>query len=386
MIEKIRALCIKYREIIVYLIVGVLTTIVAWGCKFLFNWIFYGGTALPTVAQNTVLSIVENVSGIAFAYPTNRRWVFQSKNPNILSELLSFIGSRAATWILAEHAAGQRFECQRVCFHCRCRNSRHHRQLCLFQAAGLPQQKAGGESVIRQQIIALFLTASVALPSCGLVKTPAEKVSEQIAALSELSPITEAAILEAEEAFEALSEEEQAEVENADEIAAARERLEEQRISRQKASARDTVAGEWVELDEVLGLSRPIVYWFGPLKLNASGVGESEGSQWTWDVSEDLSEIRLSGNRGKVTLDVIRDGAFTKLRDPNGRYVLVRAEDAESYVKELQAFNATVALINTGGIVASYDTRVEDHPRSEYLLPYGEYGFHFLLTPVSAKF
>ena len=102
---------------------------------------------------------------------------------------------------------------------------------------------------------------------------------------------------------------------------------------RQKASARDTVAGEWVDLDEVLGLSRPIVYWFGPLKLNASGVGESEGSQWTWDVSEDLSEIRLSGNRGKVTLDVIRDGAFTKLRDPNGRYVLVRAEDAESYVK-----------------------------------------------------
>ena len=187
--------------------------------------------------------------------------------------------------------------------------------------------------MIRQQIIALFLTASVALPSCGLVKTPAEKVSEQIAALSELSPITEAAILEAEEAFEALSEEEQAEVENADEIAAARERLEEQRISRQKASARDTVAGEWVELDEMLGLSRPIVYWFGPLKLNASGVGESEGSQWTWDVSEDLSEIRLSGNRGKVTLDVIRDGAFTKLRDPNGRYVLVRAEDAESYVK-----------------------------------------------------
>lgn len=100
MIERIKALCIKYREIIVYLIVGVLTTIVAWGCKFLFNWVFYGGTALPTVAQNTVLSIVENVSGIAFAYPTNRRWVFQSKNPNILSELLSFIGSRAATWIL----------------------------------------------------------------------------------------------------------------------------------------------------------------------------------------------------------------------------------------------------------------------------------------------
>ena len=69
-------------------------------CKFLWNFIFYAGTKFPTVAQNSVLSVVENVSGIAFAYPTNRRWVFQSKNPNILAEFVSFVGSRAATWIL----------------------------------------------------------------------------------------------------------------------------------------------------------------------------------------------------------------------------------------------------------------------------------------------
>lgn len=100
MMEKIKELCIKYREIIIYLIVGVLTTLVAWGCKFLWNFIFYAGTKFPTVAQNSVLSVVENVSGIAFAYPTNRRWVFQSKNPNILAEFVSFVGSRAATWIL----------------------------------------------------------------------------------------------------------------------------------------------------------------------------------------------------------------------------------------------------------------------------------------------
>ena len=98
--DKIKELCVKHREILVYIIVGGLTTVVAWGCKFLWNAVFYAGTALPTVTQNTVLSVVENVSGIAFAYPTNRKWVFQSKNPNILSELLSFVGSRAATWIL----------------------------------------------------------------------------------------------------------------------------------------------------------------------------------------------------------------------------------------------------------------------------------------------
>lgn len=98
--DKIKELCIKHREILVYLIVGGLTTVVAWGCKFLWNFLFYAGTKLPTVGQNTVLSVVENVSGIAFAYPTNRKWVFQSKNPNILSELVGFVGSRLATWIM----------------------------------------------------------------------------------------------------------------------------------------------------------------------------------------------------------------------------------------------------------------------------------------------
>ena len=98
--DKIKEFCIKHREILVYLIVGALTTVVAWGCKFLWNFLFYAGTKLPTVGQNTVLSVVENVSGIAFAYPTNRKWVFQSKNPNILSELVGFVGSRLATWIM----------------------------------------------------------------------------------------------------------------------------------------------------------------------------------------------------------------------------------------------------------------------------------------------
>ena len=100
MIEKIKALCVKYRELLVYLIVGVLTTAVSWGCKFLWNALFFGGTALPTVGQNTVLSVVENVSGIAFAYPTNRTWVFQSKNPNILAEMGGFVGSRLVTMLL----------------------------------------------------------------------------------------------------------------------------------------------------------------------------------------------------------------------------------------------------------------------------------------------
>ena len=95
--EKMKELCIKHREIIVYLIVGVMTTVVAWAAKFLWNIVFYAGTAHPLPVQTTILTIVEFVAGVAFAYPTNRKWVFQSTNPNILKEAAGFVASRLAT-------------------------------------------------------------------------------------------------------------------------------------------------------------------------------------------------------------------------------------------------------------------------------------------------
>lgn len=100
MIETIKKLLVKYRELIVYVIVGVLTTIVAWGAKFLWNFLFYGNTAHPTHMQNLILSTVNWVAGVAFAYPANRKWVFRSKNPDILKECTGFVASRIATWIM----------------------------------------------------------------------------------------------------------------------------------------------------------------------------------------------------------------------------------------------------------------------------------------------
>lgn len=100
MLDKLKALLIKYREIIVYLIVGGLTTVISWGAKFLFNLIFYAGTAYPNGTQNFILSVVNWVAGVAAAYPMNRRWVFRSTNPNILGELSGFVASRVATLLL----------------------------------------------------------------------------------------------------------------------------------------------------------------------------------------------------------------------------------------------------------------------------------------------
>ena len=100
MIGKIKALCVKYREILVYLIVGGLTTLVSWTAKFLWNYLFYAGTAYPSSTQNFILSVVDWVAGVAFAYPANRRWVFQSKNPEILKEASGFVLSRLSTLLL----------------------------------------------------------------------------------------------------------------------------------------------------------------------------------------------------------------------------------------------------------------------------------------------
>ena len=90
----------KHREVLVYLFIGGMTTLVSWAAKFLWNFAFYAGTASPTAVQNTILSVVENAAGIAFAYPTNRIWVFRSKNPHIFSEAVSFVGSRLVTMLL----------------------------------------------------------------------------------------------------------------------------------------------------------------------------------------------------------------------------------------------------------------------------------------------
>ena len=98
--KKIINLFKKFREIIVYLIVGVMTTIVAWGVMFLVNFIFFGNTAHPTPEQNLILSIVNWSAGIAFAYPTNRVVVFRSKDSQIFTELIKFIASRISTLIL----------------------------------------------------------------------------------------------------------------------------------------------------------------------------------------------------------------------------------------------------------------------------------------------
>lgn len=96
MIDKVKALCKKYEEILIYLIVGVMTTIVSWGAAYL------GKLVLDTDIswQNIVNNIFSWLVGVLFAYPLNRKWVFKSTNPEIIKEFLGFAASRVSTLIM----------------------------------------------------------------------------------------------------------------------------------------------------------------------------------------------------------------------------------------------------------------------------------------------
>lgn len=96
MMEKIKQLCKKYEEIIIYLIVGVMTTIVSWGAAFLGKLVL--NMDIPW--QNTLNNAFSWLVGVLFAYPLNRRWVFKSKNKKILKEFSGFAASRISTLIM----------------------------------------------------------------------------------------------------------------------------------------------------------------------------------------------------------------------------------------------------------------------------------------------
>ncbi len=85
----------KYREIIVYIIVGVATTVfcwaLAWVCK---KYVFDVTNSFQNFLNNTL----NWVAGVSFAYPLNRKWVFKSKNPHVMQEYGKFALSRVSTW------------------------------------------------------------------------------------------------------------------------------------------------------------------------------------------------------------------------------------------------------------------------------------------------
>ncbi len=87
----------KYEELINYLIIGILTTIVSLATYYLL-------TLTILDANNKVYLQIANIiswlASVTFAYFTNRKFVFKVKNKSNIKECLNFYISRISTLII----------------------------------------------------------------------------------------------------------------------------------------------------------------------------------------------------------------------------------------------------------------------------------------------
>ena len=98
MMKTIKTLFIKYKELITYVIFGVLTTLVNFFAFWIFTKIF--GEDLYLV-NNAIAWVV----GVVFAYVTNKLFVFGSKSWDlklIAKEITGFLGARIFSFLVEE--------------------------------------------------------------------------------------------------------------------------------------------------------------------------------------------------------------------------------------------------------------------------------------------
>lgn len=97
MINKIINLYKKYKEIVNYLIFGVLTTLVSLAVKYL---LLFTVLKADNPVELQIAIIISWVIAVLFAYFTNRKYVFESTGGNKLKEFTSFVIARISTLLL----------------------------------------------------------------------------------------------------------------------------------------------------------------------------------------------------------------------------------------------------------------------------------------------
>ncbi|MBQ8409964.1 MAG: GtrA family protein [Clostridia bacterium] len=100
----------KYREIILYLVFGVLTTAVGWIVYFAVLWALKGVMGIPVedtssgkyIGAYTAAQIIQWVAAVLFAFFTNRKWVFADadKTASVPIQLVKFSAGRVLTFFI----------------------------------------------------------------------------------------------------------------------------------------------------------------------------------------------------------------------------------------------------------------------------------------------
>ena len=114
--EKIRELLNKYKEIIMYIIFGVLTTLVNWAVYWITEpllstamhgeqviWTVFGKHITMSLLAIFLANFIAWVAGVIFAFVTNKIWVFESRSWRfglVMKELWLFVLARLITGVL----------------------------------------------------------------------------------------------------------------------------------------------------------------------------------------------------------------------------------------------------------------------------------------------
>ena len=108
--DKLKQLYLQHKEIILYLIFGVLTTFVGWAVyfavlipgKLLLGIPVEDTTSARYLALYTAAQILQWVLAVLFAFFTNRKFVFEGaeQGDRVLRQLAGFSGGRVATFFV----------------------------------------------------------------------------------------------------------------------------------------------------------------------------------------------------------------------------------------------------------------------------------------------
>lgn len=108
--DKIKELIQKHREIVMYLVFGVLTTLIGWVVYFAVLWAWKGIFLLPVddtssgmyIAGYTAAQVIQWIAAVLFAFFTNRKWVFTEadKDVSVWLQLVKFSGGRVITFFI----------------------------------------------------------------------------------------------------------------------------------------------------------------------------------------------------------------------------------------------------------------------------------------------
>ncbi len=96
---KIIELYKKYKEIISYLIMGGLTTLVSIVSYFILSWIY----DVQNTLWFTIANLLSWILAVIFAYVTNKKFVFESETTDKKStakEFILFVSSRITTFLI----------------------------------------------------------------------------------------------------------------------------------------------------------------------------------------------------------------------------------------------------------------------------------------------